>query len=418
MGQHSSSAKASNESKFFVGLRMNAERRQEPEYDRVVAIYPFNAEEADCFSFLKGDMFYFLSSTDDGWWKVLHPDTRTKGFVPCSYFVMDDSSPEGGEAWYPYVTRNGADSRLLAVGLENGTYMLRHSSKPNSYALSVRCEGTLGPQDCEVKHYKIYRDHSGTLGITPTKRFTSIQELLDHYTSQADGLCCKLHSPCPREYNPPVDFGEFEISRSRIHLDKNIGKGSFGSVYRATLNKSVQVAVKVPIRPKYIDDFLKEARIMHQLYHERIVRLLGICTQPESQPVYIITELMGRGALHNFLRGKEGALMQLPQLIRILWQISQGMAYLESKAFIHGDLRAANILVSDEFQVKVADFGLARQLGATNLAKERFPVKWTAPEAGSSKKRFSTKSDVWSFGVLMWEVVTYGLVPYPSQFTT
>lgn len=168
---------------------------------------------------------------------------------------------------------------------------------------------------------------------------------------------------------------------------------------------------------------------MHKLRHRKLVLLMGVCTKEE--PFYIITELMSNGALLEYLRNDSGRTIKLPTLIDFAAQIADGLWYLERMKYIHRDVRAANILVGDHNIVKVADFGLARLVAArrdSNIVGEdeeiyqgvdaaKFPIKWTAPEA-AFKRTFSTKSDVWSFGILLYEMVTYGRIPYPGKDNT
>ena len=161
-------------------------------------------------------------------------------------------------------------------------------------------------------------------------------------------------------------------------------------------------------------DFLSEAQIMKKLRHPKLIQLYAVCTLEE--PIYIITELMPNGSLLEYLQGK-GRTCKLPQLIDMAAQIAKGMAYLESQNYIHRDLAARNVLVGDNNVVKIADFGLARLLKEDEYdarAGARFPIKWTAPEAANFS-RFSIKSDVWSFGILLTELVTYGRIPYPGK---
>nr|KAG5703212.1 hypothetical protein BaRGS_034123 [Batillaria attramentaria] len=159
---------------------------------------------------------------------------------------------------------------------------------------------------------------------------------------------------------------------------------------------------------------MEEAKVMHELRHKKLVRLLAVCTKDE--PYYIVTEFMVNGALLDFLRNDEGTLVKFSVMIKMAAQIADGMAYLEAKNYIHRDLRAANILVGKYYDVKVADFGLAKFLDEDCYNRDldtKFPVKWTAPEAITHQK-FSIKSDIWSFGVLLYEIVTYGKHPYPG----
>lgn len=165
-------------------------------------------------------------------------------------------------------------------------------------------------------------------------------------------------------------------------------------------------------------DFRAEADLMKQLCHPKLIQLYALCTKGE--PIYIITELMVNGSLLDYLQTPVGKALQLDSLIYIASQIAEGMAYLESRNYIHRDLAARNVLVGENNEAKVADFGLARLVKdmSQNIyaAREgtKFPIKWTAPEAAIYNK-FSIKSDVWSFGIVLSEIITYGRTPYPSM---
>uniref|UniRef100_A0A8C7PP45 non-specific protein-tyrosine kinase n=1 Tax=Oncorhynchus mykiss TaxID=8022 RepID=A0A8C7PP45_ONCMY len=158
----------------------------------------------------------------------------------------------------------------------------------------------------------------------------------------------------------------------------------------------------------------REAQIMKKLRHDKLVQLYAVVSE---EPIYIVTEYMGKGSLLDFLKDGEGRGLKLPNLVDMAAQVAAGMAYIERMNYIHRDLRSANILVGDNLVCKIADFGLARLIEDNEYTARqgaKFPIKWTAPEAALYGK-FTIKSDVWSFGILLTELVTKGRVPYPGM---
>ncbi|XP_034412624.1 ephrin type-B receptor 4b isoform X3 [Cyclopterus lumpus] len=213
-----------------------------------------------------------------------------------------------------------------------------------------------------------------------------------------------------------------EIEASFVKIEEVIGAGEFGEVCRGRLRvpgrKENYVAIKT-LKGGYTDkqrrDFLSEASIMGQFQHPNIIHLEGVITT--SCPVMILTEFMENGALDSFLRVNDGQFTTI-QLVGMLRGIAAGMKYLSDMSFVHRDLAARNILVNSNLVCKVSDFGLSRFLTEnssdptyTSSLGGKIPIRWTAPEAIAYRK-FTSASDGWSYGIVMWEVMSYGERPY------
>ena len=209
---------------------------------------------------------------------------------------------------------------------------------------------------------------------------------------------------------------KWEIDRKQIRLVRRMGAGRFGEVWEGLWNNTTSVAVKA-LKPRTmsVNVFLQEATMIARLHHPKLVKLHAVCTKEE--PVYIVMELMKHGDLLKYLRKGEGRSLKLPQLINMASQVASGMAYLEEQNVVHTDLAAKNILVGDHMICKVCDFQQAGVL-EDDIFKApegfKFHIQWTAPEAARFGL-FTIKSDVWSFGIVLWEIITHGLVPYPGM---
>jgi len=379
-----------------------------------VALYDYDARTDEDLSFKKGENLEILDDTQGDWWFARSRGTKREGYIPSNYVAPVQSIE--AEPWYfGKIKRIEAEKKLLQAENEHGAFLIRDSeSRRNDFSLSVRDGDT-------VKHYRIRQLDEGGFFIARRTTFRSLQELTDHYTSDADGLCVNLRKPCI-QVEKPVTAGlshstrdQWEIERTSLKFVRKLGHGQFGEVWEGLWNNTTPVAIKT-LKPGTMDpkDFLTEAQIMKKLRHGKLIQLYAVCTLEE--PIYIITELMKNGSLLEHLQGK-GRGLKLATLIDMAAQIAAGMAYLESENYIHRDLAARNVLVADQNVVKIADFGLARLIKEDEYEARvgaRFPIKWTAPEAANYSK-FSIKSDVWSFGILLTELVTYGRIPYPGM---
>uniref|UniRef100_A0A8C4DU21 receptor protein-tyrosine kinase n=1 Tax=Dicentrarchus labrax TaxID=13489 RepID=A0A8C4DU21_DICLA len=213
-----------------------------------------------------------------------------------------------------------------------------------------------------------------------------------------------------------------EIDVSFVKIEEVIGAGEFGEVCRGRLKipgkKENYVAIKTlkgGFTEKQRRDFLSEASIMGQFQHPNIIHLEGIITA--SCPVMILTEFMENGALDSFLRLNDSQFTPI-QLVGMLRGIASGMKYLAEMSYVHRDLAARNILINSNLVCKVSDFGLSRFLQEnssdptyTSSLGGKIPIRWTAPEAIAFRK-FTSASDVWSYGIVMWEVMSFGERPY------
>ncbi|XP_072560658.1 fibroblast growth factor receptor 1-A isoform X3 [Paramormyrops kingsleyae] len=242
------------------------------------------------------------------------------------------------------------------------------------------------------------------------------------------------------EYELPQD-PRWEVPRDRLVLGKPLGEGCFGQVMMGEAigldkekpNRVTKVAVKMlksDATEKDLSDLISEMEMMKIIgKHKNIINLLGSCTQ--DGPLYVIVEYASKGNLREYLRARRPPGMEycynpdqvpvenmsIKDLVSCAYQVARGMEYLASKKCIHRDLAARNVLVTEDSVMKIADFGLARDIHHIDYYKKttngRLPVKWMAPEALFDRV-YTHQSDVWSFGVLLWEIFTLGGSPYPG----
>lgn len=248
----------------------------------------------------------------------------------------------------------------------------------------------------------------------------------------------KAHSnryqPWEKEFQAGIQSKQedkWEFPRHRLKVFNILGEGCFGQVWKCEAldidGKSGPTIVAVKTLKENATererlDLAQELRVMKNLDpHPNVVRLLGCCT--EREPMFVILEYVSGGKLQSFLRASReernhgGVGLTSRDLTGFVYQIAKGMEYLASKGIIHRDLAARNILIDENRACKVADFGFARDVAANQIyerkSEGRLPIRWMAPES-LYDNIFSVKSDIWSFGVLIWEIVTLGSTPYPG----
>uniref|UniRef100_A0A8C1QHX4 receptor protein-tyrosine kinase n=1 Tax=Cyprinus carpio TaxID=7962 RepID=A0A8C1QHX4_CYPCA len=262
---------------------------------------------------------------------------------------------------------------------------------------SLRCGYSKAKQDPDEEKMHFHNGHI---------KFPAVRTYIDPHTYE--------------DPNQAVHEFAKEIDVSCITIERVIGAGEFGEVCSGLLRlpgkREIPVAIKT-LKAGYTEkqrrDFLGEASIMGQFDHPNIIHLKGVVTK--SKPVMIITEYMENGSLDTFLKKNDGQFTVI-QLVGMLRGIASGMRYLSEMGYVHRDLAARNILVNSNLVCKVSDFGLSRVLeddpeAAYTTRGGKIPIRWTAPEAIAYRK-FTSASDVWSYGIVMWEVMSYGERPY------
>ncbi|XP_066524443.1 tyrosine-protein kinase Src42A isoform X2 [Hoplias malabaricus] len=384
---------------------------------RVMSRYEYHCRTLKDLKINRGDILEVIDETPH--WLYVKKRTvngdKQKGFVEEQGYVPKDfvkplDSLEA-KPWYFENVRNRIEAKRCLQRPENheGAFLVWRSTETNYLYLSVKN----GPH---ARHYKIREGEiEKQFYLVNQKTFPTLCELVDYYSNQ-ERLCTRLNAPCVMLDRPSLPCLSYdalwEVDRSLLTKVEKLGSGEFAEVWHGVWNNMIDVAIK-EFRVSN-PEIQTEINIMKEIQHERLLQLYGVCTV--NQPFCIVTELMKNGSLKKHLishRMKKDIAFSL--MIGFAVQVTEGMAYLESNNIVHRDLRADNILLTDMQFCKIADFGLAHFAlpGDHEHTSVKIPVKWMAPEIFCGNK-YTSQCDVWSFGILLTEIITYGNDPYPE----
>ncbi|XP_054162412.1 tyrosine-protein kinase HTK16-like [Oppia nitens] len=344
---------------------------------------------------------------------------------------------------YEHLRSRYSTNKLFEISsMREGSYLVRRSdTKKGNYVLTVSCTQKI--YNFEIQHnFNHYYIDSGPY-------WPSLEHLIDYHMRNSDGLPSRLSAPvssfidistnemlihgittnktADSVYNERNDHNKelksiLFINKNDVKTGSLIGNGEYGLVFKGVWSRAskneISVAVKLlsqqGLHTRHLNNiFIKEVETMACLRHEYIIRLLGVCIGP---PLMMIQELAPMGSLVDYLTDKPNGVDITRQLKLWSIQIAIGMRYLKSQHFVHRDLAARNVLIVSLKQIKISDFGLSRALTRDQAIYkasngDRWPIRWYAPES-LKYGIFTHASDVWSYGVLLWEMYSYGDEPY------
>ncbi|KAL5105684.1 Tyrosine-protein kinase CSK [Taenia crassiceps] len=443
-------------------------------HENVVTVYRYEKTSNEDLEFEKGERLTILQRLTDGNWALARNDKGQTGLIPLNFVESDIDPP-----WlHGQISREEAE--MLLQNEPPGSFLVRASGRfVGDYTLSLVGHHSSGANHHEIKDSSIQHYHIHSVGnldgsassrffsLDNNELFPSLRKLVEHYKVPDRGLAHTLTAPVvdmERVYMRRLRDQHW-IPREHITLGQKLGHGEFGEVLKAKIGDR-EVAVK-RYKASAKRQLIHEACIMSELRHENLLELLGVTEEPDEDGAVVangelcmtfclVTEFSPLGSLLSYLRSRGRALLGPAALLSFAMDVARGLTYMEAHSYLHCDVAARNVLLFSSANhpfypvAKLGDFGLAFRLqsspssssptsayrvtGAvdfddgkrptpplpgsqrmTNIT--RIPIKWTAPESIRTRI-FTHKSDVWSFGVMLWELYSYGRLPYPRLMTS
>lgn len=347
------------------------------------------------------------------WDLVKDPNALTVSYT-IEYTNLDVKDAKKSTECIPHRHKGDTTSSYVINNLSPGKYNLRMKST------SLAGDGAYG----DVVYFSVGLSSSApvtlisllTLGVLSTAVVVSLIFLRNHQKKKKQERLIASVNPDYIETKYVID--EWEVPRENVEILEELGLGNFGMVYRGIYDKTTPVAIKTISKTasqREKNEFLNEASVMKNFSTFHIIRLIGVVSI--DNPPFVIMELMGNGDLKTYLRRIRDTRLvpDACRIMRMAAEIADGMAYLESKKYVHRDLAARNCMVSKGLVCKIGDFGMARDVYETDYykigKKGLLPIRWMAPE-NLSDGVFTSDSDVWSFGVVLYEILTLAEIPY------
>uniref|UniRef100_A0A672YP28 receptor protein-tyrosine kinase n=1 Tax=Sphaeramia orbicularis TaxID=375764 RepID=A0A672YP28_9TELE len=365
------------------------------------------------------------------------------GFSPltkCHIRVKEVSQRKGEVMTTRFINATVPPFKCEVTGLQAMTWYNMSVSCSNEVGASpvtlwIQSNTTEGVPSAYPRNVTVHLNESSLVirwKPPPEDRINGILKGYDIIVRQIGGQMNKVISSLGISDQLQAKLQDVMVTRNLLSIGKVLGEGEFGSVVEGHLRQlngtSEKVAVKTmkldSFSQREIEEFLNEAACMKDFNHPNVIRLLGVCLEVGSghfpKPM-VILPFMKYGDLHSFLLrsrlGESPMFLPTQTLLKFMVDIALGMEYLSSRNFLHRDLAARNCMLRDDMTVCVADFGLSKKIYSGDYYRQgriaKMPVKWIAVESLADRV-FTVKSDVWAFGVTMWEIATRGMTPYPG----